>query len=290
MSGANGKAEAKGSIVGGGSAMREFMTAQACGVAYGASYTLVSHPFDTIKTKMQAQAGFSSGGTMSAIRTVMAKEGFGGLWKGLWPPMVGSILSRSVCFSAYAGPYAAMKGTPMEQEIPGTGGLQWRVLAGGLTSALARTVFETPLELIKVRKQTGQTFRWNELFKGSATTFLRTWGLMGSFFVMLDYSARYIPEVINAPLAGPFFKGGVIATAAWWLCWPFETIKSQVQAAQSVKGQADVGWMKLARDIIHEKGIVGLYRGIAPGTYRSLLGNGVGMLIFTKLQEELNKI
>lgn len=53
-------------------------------------------------------------------------------------------------------------------------------------------------------------------------TLLRTVGLLGSFFVMVDYSVRLIPGVINAPVTGPFFKGGVCATMAWVFAFPFE--------------------------------------------------------------------
>eukprot|EP00957_Ditylum_brightwellii_P059797 4539960-Ditylum_brightwellii.AAC.1 len=55
-------------------------------------------------------------------------------------------------------------------------------------------------------------------------------GLLGAFFVFLDYSVLYIPDVVNTPVIGPFFKGGICATAAWGVAFLWETGKSTIQA------------------------------------------------------------
>ena len=47
----------------------------------------------------------------------------------------------------------------LTEAIPGTGGLKPGILVGGVASAAARTVVETPFELIKVRLQTGGSGR-----------------------------------------------------------------------------------------------------------------------------------
>jgi solute carrier family 25 (mitochondrial carnitine/acylcarnitine transporter), member 20/29 len=54
------------------------------------------HPFDTIKTKMQAQDGFiKGGGMMQSFSTVLRTQGIAGLYKGWWPPLWGSGIYRS---------------------------------------------------------------------------------------------------------------------------------------------------------------------------------------------------
>lgn len=58
------------------------------------------HPFDSIKTKMQAQEGFAGGkggggGMVSTLRHVLKTQGVGGLYKGWVPPMWGSGIYRS---------------------------------------------------------------------------------------------------------------------------------------------------------------------------------------------------
>ena len=73
------------------------------GILYGATNTIVGHPFDTIKTKMQAQAEHlnSHAGYVKTIKNVFHREGFIGFYRGCWPPFFGSIIYRSVQFSAF---------------------------------------------------------------------------------------------------------------------------------------------------------------------------------------------
>ena len=70
------------------------------GCLFGGSNTIVGHPFDTIKTKMQAQAGHmgSKGdghGYIDSIKKVWLSEGPGGFYKGWMPPFIGSVIFRS---------------------------------------------------------------------------------------------------------------------------------------------------------------------------------------------------
>ena len=45
-------------------------------------FATVGHPFDTIKTKMQAQSGYlEGGGTLSALTKVWRAEGMKGLYR-----------------------------------------------------------------------------------------------------------------------------------------------------------------------------------------------------------------
>jgi solute carrier family 25 carnitine/acylcarnitine transporter 20/29 len=54
---------------------------------------------------------------------------------------------------------------------------------------------------------TGQGWKARELFSGFNALWIRTVGLMTTFFVLIDYSLRYIPDVMNTPGIGPFLKG-----------------------------------------------------------------------------------
>jgi len=45
----------QGSLMGAGSGWREAFFGFGCGVLYGMTSPLIGHPFDTVKTKMQAQ-------------------------------------------------------------------------------------------------------------------------------------------------------------------------------------------------------------------------------------------
>ena len=76
------------------------------GTLFGATSVLVGHPFDTIKTKMQAQASHmvseqSKPKYLETVYRVVNSEGITGLYRGWAPPFCGSVLFRSLQFSIY---------------------------------------------------------------------------------------------------------------------------------------------------------------------------------------------
>lgn len=146
---------------------------------------------------------------------------------------------------------------------------------------------------------------------------MRASGLLTSFFIMADSLERHYPSarplrpppppqapratltcalygavpwppgVVSMPGIGPFVKGGLCATAAWWVVWPLELLKSQVQAG----GPSTLSLHQRVRSIVRERGgLRGLYRGLGPGTARSILANGSSMVIFTYVQGTLRAL
>jgi solute carrier family 25 carnitine/acylcarnitine transporter 20/29 len=307
-----------GSLAGTGSSLKEAFYGLAGGVLFGMVSPIVGHPLDTCKTRMQVEHAYRNSGFLETVRRVHKTEGIRGFYRGFIPPLFGSMAYRGVLFSAYSGTYSMCEGVPILHEpIPFTGGLRPSVLLGALAAAVARASIESPLDFIKVRYMIGKNIEDSSSTKGASSsvmssarsfaaspvqsiahlyhgfvpTLLRTIGLLGSFFVMVDYSVRYIPEVVNAPTIGPFFKGGVCATAAWTIAFPFESVKSRIQADTTGKYKQLRGatW-KVMLELYRERGIVkGLYRGFGPGAGRSFLANGVSMTVYSWFQGFMRK-
>ena len=78
------------------------------GVLYGATNTMVGHPFDTIKTKMQAQTDFQGANQkyLDIVKRVYEVDGWKGFYRGCIPPLFGSILFRSLQFSSFEAVYS----------------------------------------------------------------------------------------------------------------------------------------------------------------------------------------
>jgi len=279
---------------------------------------IVGHPFDLVKTKMQAcQAHHQNTSVVESVRLIYKENGVRGFYRGFIPPFIASIGFRSIQFSLYSGAYAASSHySLLNDPIPFTGGLRPSVLLGAAAGATGRALIETPLEFIKVQIMVGAgqqsannkatAAAWKEGFmqkfsespmssvkhaySGFTPTLLRSMGLLGSFFIMVDYSTRFIPHVINAPLFGPFFKGGICATAAWACCFPIETAKSVIQGDTTGKYRniRFATWVVI-RQLYQDRGIRGIYRGFLPGASRSFFANGASMLVYSWSQGALRR-
>ena len=257
----------------GASATREFALALASGGLYGATNTIVGHPFDTVKTKMQTQSGFTSTGALASARQILSSEGAVGFYRGCLPPMWGSAVYRSAQFAVYDLLYAeAEKKYPASlQHVPGTD-MEWRVLGAGAVGATARTVLESPIEYAKVKGQTNQKWRLNEVYRGAGLQWARTGPMMTLYFCLFDACKRN--GYASTP-AGQFFSSGGCALIGFWVVWPFENLKNQAQAGKN--------WLAHAR----ATGFLGLYRGILPGSMSVFLRNGAAMIVMQKKANRL---
>ena len=123
------------------------------GFLFGATNSFVGHPFDTIKTKMQAQKDFIGGqGYIDSIKMVYRSEGLIGFYRGITPPLAGGVIYRSLQMSGYETVYSKLEhNESMKKTIPLTGGIQYRVVLGAISSATFRSIAECPFEYAKVK-------------------------------------------------------------------------------------------------------------------------------------------
>ncbi len=201
--------------------MEEGLRAFVAGALYGFVSPVLGHPLDTIKTKMQAETKYQHMKMRHIIADIWKFDGIRGFYRGFTAPLIASSAYRSIQFSSYAATYSACEHIPqLSEPIPYTGGLRLSVLAGACAAALTRSVIESPFEFIKVRMQTNgpwviedgsirsmmSTKMILNVYNGYTPLLKRTFLLLGSFFIMIDYSVRYFPDVIDTPVIGPFFK------------------------------------------------------------------------------------
>ncbi|KAF0852157.1 mitochondrial solute carrier family 25 (mitochondrial carnitine/acylcarnitine transporter) member 20/29 [Andalucia godoyi] len=269
------------------------------GWASGITAVLVGQPLDTIKTKMQASSGsrvgagvgdgecgagnrVSGGGGLKAMksptlvqvaRETLRSEGVVGLYRGVVPPALGAGLLRSVQFSVYAAVVARVS----SESRP----LMWYdCFLGGALAGSARAVFESPIELAKVRRQTHQTYNFQSLYSGFGVTVARNCLLLGSFFTII-HGTRDLRKDLP-PLVNGFVTGGGAATAAWLLVMPLEVIKTRIQAqtVESPNSTSPPTVTQRFRAVFQTQGLRGLFRGVVPACLRSVVANGAGMMAY----------
>jgi solute carrier family 25 carnitine/acylcarnitine transporter 20/29 len=75
-----------------------------CGIAAGMAYTVVAHPFDTVKVAMQSRAShLPARGTAETVRDIVrGRRGALGLFKGLSAPLVGYSLECGINYAAFS--------------------------------------------------------------------------------------------------------------------------------------------------------------------------------------------
>jgi solute carrier family 25 carnitine/acylcarnitine transporter 20/29 len=277
------------------SSSHEFLYGLTTGVLYGATSVIVGQPLDTLKTKMQAQLGYSSGGMIVNLKNVWRNEGLIGFYRGCWPPLLGSGLYRSIQFAVFEGIYTATYMHPqLMQSIPGTGGLRYNVVLAALLASTSRAIIECPIELAKVKRQTNQSWAVKELYKGFPLQLIRTGGVMTTYFICIDTIRRKAPATFDSVL-GQFLASSCSATLGFWLVWPFEVLKNQVQADMKINNpdtsstSQKISLKERVAIILKQQGVLGLYRGILPGTIRSMLSNGVSMVVMIYAQKKITQ-
>lgn len=256
------------------------------GFLYGGTSVLVGHPLDTIKTKMQVQTGFEKRTMLRSFVKTVQDLGLRGLYRGWLPPFCGSIIFRSSQFAVFEAIYTYLDSPIARYEIPYSGGIQLRVIAGAVGAGTVRAIIETPLEYAKVRRQIQKTWKLRDLHRGFGLTWARTVGLWCTYIILFDSMRRHFPDVHASPILGPFLMQGVAATMGWWVVWPLEFMKSQVQGGE--RQQLSV-FRRVQVVMIERGGFLALYRGILPGSLRSFVANGTSMIVMTTAQRKASE-
>ena len=188
------------------------------------------------------------------------------------PPLCGSAIFRSIQFSWYEGlySYCEKENHPLKQTIPFTGGIQYRVILGGMFAGLGRAIIECPVEYAKVRRQTNQNWVVRDVYTGLSAQLPRTVGLLTFYYIMVD-SLRRNTDFFKSKV-GSFLCGGISATLSFCIVWPFETIKNHIQSGREKGGFYEN--INTAKKL----GVKGLYRGMLPGALSIFSRSGVAFM------------
>ncbi|KAG2386651.1 hypothetical protein C9374_002395 [Naegleria lovaniensis] len=291
------------------------------GAVYGCTSVAVGQPLDTIKTIMQSTSTINqhNATTLGVIKSIYNKHGFWGFYRGSLPPLVTASILRSLQFGGYAMALSYI----MDHHLMSNNDfrkenlnvleekrfvLHPEMFVAGCFGGAARAIVETPVEYLKVRRQTDQPWKLLEVYRGFTATLLRNMFLLGTFFVFVDFfTQEYRNLQVRQQLASlksdeereqakgshfefkklsPFFTGGVCATLAWWLVFPLDVIKSQIQ---SMRPDEKLGVFQRLSIVGKTLGVRGFFRGIVPASMRSSLANGVSMIAFAYVSSYLNQ-
>ena len=117
-------------------------------------------------------------------------------------------------------------------------GLEWRTLFAGIAGGSARSFIECPFEYAKVKRQTGQQWRFNQLYLGMREQYPRSTIMMTLYFIFVDM-ARKNTNLFASPI-GQFLVSGGASYIAWFLIWPLEVLKNLTQAETKGLGSSSM--------------------------------------------------
>jgi solute carrier family 25 carnitine/acylcarnitine transporter 20/29 len=264
-----------------------------CGSIAGTVGTLVGHPADTIKGRLQAFPK-DYHNAIHAFNKILKEENFKGLFKGVLPPVLNQLPLSAFLFSEY---YRMFKF--LEKNRYYKISKKWNYFLSGCYSGIISLFFSVPFELIKCIQQLDQSnnnrinnnniSNKNNSFINLAIKIYKEKGLFGlyrGYWVMFNrdvisygcyfyfyYIIRdYYEEQNKLDNMKILFAGGIGGIAAWVVSYPFDTLKTIIQG----KNRANLSTQLQAYQyVVAKSGHAGLFRGLVSVINRAFYCNAI---------------
>jgi solute carrier family 25 carnitine/acylcarnitine transporter 20/29 len=281
------------------------------GTLSGMAEETAGYPLDLIKTRIQVHGDHPSG-VLGIVRETLAKEGVGGLFKGLGPPFLASALVTATVFGAYGHAHDYF-GRGQCGPLP----IGYVGLAGGF-AGFAQAFITCPVDVVKNRMQVqglghghgggvGNIAMAKQVLaaRGARGFFLGFVPTLGRdvpgyavFFTTYEYLKRKLGSInllkkgddphhqqtaghghgdLN-PIA-VIFAGGVAGMAYHGSTYPFDVVKTMIQT-QPDKAPVYRGTIDCFRKLYAAEGTSAFVRGFWPTVVRSFPANAVGFLVY----------
>jgi len=188
------------------------------GLLGGFTGTIISHPFDTIKTRIQSNSS-------KTIYEAIKKRK---LYSGIYPPLFGIMLEKSIVF----GFYEKTKQYGFNDFISG--------LVGGFIS----TIIVTPIDKLKINFQNSQIninnlqntlklFNPINLYRGFTPTIFRETPGFGIYFSTYNYLTKNYN--LEKSSGKTFLFGSFSGFTSWIFIYPSDLIKTNIQSETNKK-------------------------------------------------------
>ena len=317
--GAGGGAGARARAGGRAGMSWQFAKDVTAGTAGGIAVTMVGHPFDTLKVRLQTQSSTNPvyAGTVDCFKKTLQWEGIGGLYKGVTSPLVGQMFFRARLFGVNGQAKALLAAGP---------GGEGRALdrldyfkAGAITGA-ASSLAEGPIDFYKSQMQVqitkmrmdknyvppfktmgecvARSFRINGAlapFQGFSATVLRNTPAFSVYFGSFEIFKDTFSEQLGCarkdlPVTHIFAAGGLAGVLYWGGLYPFDIIKSTIQSDSMVpKERTFTTVPQTIGKLYADGGLIRFYRGFVPCILRSVPANGAMLLTVDIVSDILKK-
>lgn len=273
--------------------MSESLKSFLSGWAGGLGILAVGHPFDTVKTVMQNSAKGQYASSLDCAKSLMAKEGPLGLYKGVTAPMAGIGTVFAIYFVTYDTCERFLRS--VRNKDPAVALTMPEVIVCGGSTGIFGSLILGPAELIKVRQQTAvqngldgsfsAAVKQGSLTRGLGATMIRDVPGSMAWFGAYELTKKTLCEDPKKPtVLQALVAGGMGGIGMWSFAIPLDAIKTKVQASKT-----PMSFIEGARLIHGELGFGGFYRGIGPALLRAFPANAACFATKESTQSFLDK-
>lgn len=289
------------------------------GTCGGISVTLVGHPFDTLKVRLQTQPTDKPiyAGVIDCAKKTVQWEGLGGLYKGVTSPLAGQMLFRASLFGAFGeskrwlATNADGSARPLRTSDFYKAGLITGFIAAFTEGPIDFYKSQLQVQIINMKKDpnykppytsmvscvraTVQNNGFRGPFQGLGPTILRNTPAnavyLGNFEVLKRTAASRL-GVPQAELPAPYIMGSAAlgGISYWLVIFPVDCIKSAMQTDTIIKSQRkypDV--LTTVKLLWAEGGVRRFYKGFTPCLIRAAPANAAMLVTVDKVTTLLNK-
>lgn len=282
------------------------------GVSAGLVSTITFYPLELLKTRMQVIEATNKHyrGISPAVRSIIAKEGFAGFYRGMLP----GILAASGSWGGYFYLYEYAKDRRRkDQQMSGHShaiaelGVHDHLLCG-VQAGCAMVMVFNPLWLIKTRlaiqaavdpvnKYTGLTDAVRTIFRCEGffgfyrgvvpALFLTSHGaIQFAAYEKLKILNQVFARKINYQQNAPFLvglAGGLSKIAASTATYPYQVIKSRLQQGHTASNGASYpynGVLDCTTQMFRSEGFRGFFRGVIPATLKVVPSSALTFVVY----------
>ncbi|XP_021952540.1 calcium-binding mitochondrial carrier protein Aralar1 isoform X2 [Folsomia candida] len=268
------------------------------GALAGAVGATAVYPIDLVKTRMQNQRSGSYIGELmyrssaDCFRKVIRHEGFGGLYRGLVPQLMGVAPEKAIKLTVND---LVRDKLTRNNTIP-----VWGEVVAGASAGASQVVFTNPLEIVKIRLQVageiasqGKIGGWSVvkelgflgLYKGAKACFLRDVPFSAIYFPVYAHTKVKFQDDngYNAPWT-LLVSGAIAGIPAASLVTPADVIKTRLQVVARAGQTTYDGVMDATKKIWKEEGGKAFWKGAGARVLRSSPQFGVTLVTYEILQ------
>jgi solute carrier family 25 carnitine/acylcarnitine transporter 20/29 len=284
------------------------------GTIAGINVTLVGHPFDTLKVRLQTQPQDKPiyNGVVDCFKKTIKWEGVSGLYKGMSSPILGAMFFRANMFFAFGeskrffSKNNTKKITTLEYYISGSIAWGW-----GAIVECPIDFFKTQIQIqiIKAKSIPDYKPEYNGIvdcfkkvikangirgaYQGFAAHLMRNipGGAMhlGTFeYIRTFYAQKKNCKVSELPMPIVMLAGSIGGILFWSITFPFDVVKSSIQADSPYKENKKFSSiLNVYKKLYAEGGIKRFFKGFAPCMMRAVPANSVLLYTSSFISEHL---